>query len=403
MATEKLGGCAKFFECSKPYLAMISLQFGYAGMTIITKISLNQGMSHYVLVVYRHAFATIAIAPFAFIFERKGQPKIAFSIFMQIFILALLGPVIDQNFFYAGLKLTSPTFACAISNMLPAMTFVIAVFCRMEKINIKQVRSIAKIVGTLVTVGGAMLMTLYRGPIVEMVWIKQAHYKTNGTTSTGSLDRDWLLGCIFLIISTIAWASLFVLQAKAIQTYKNHQLTLTSLVCFMGTVQAIVVTYVVEHNPSVWKIGWDINLLTAAYSGVVSSSISYYVQGLVIKKKGPVFATSFSPLMMIISAIMGYFILAEKTYLGGVIGAILIVIGLYSVLWGKHKEQMENQVEAEIPLPVNDAESSVTEEQNMVDARDYFTEEKHDQKVEPINLKFSSIVITLSIQESPTR
>jgi len=49
---------------------MISLQFGYAGMTIITKISLNHGMSHYVLVVFRHAFATIAIAPFAFIFER---------------------------------------------------------------------------------------------------------------------------------------------------------------------------------------------------------------------------------------------------------------------------------------------------------------------------------------------
>jgi len=70
MGTKKLGGCAKFFECSKPYLAMISLQFGYAGMTIITKISLNHGMSHYVLVVFRHAFATIAIAPFAFIFER---------------------------------------------------------------------------------------------------------------------------------------------------------------------------------------------------------------------------------------------------------------------------------------------------------------------------------------------
>jgi len=62
--------CSKFFGSSKPYLAMISLQFGYAGMTIITKISLNQGMSHYVLVVYRHAFATLAIAPFAFIFER---------------------------------------------------------------------------------------------------------------------------------------------------------------------------------------------------------------------------------------------------------------------------------------------------------------------------------------------
>lgn len=49
---------------------MISLQFGYAGMNIITKVSLNRGMSHYVLVVYRHAFATAAIAPFAFFFER---------------------------------------------------------------------------------------------------------------------------------------------------------------------------------------------------------------------------------------------------------------------------------------------------------------------------------------------
>lgn len=62
--------CSKLLESSKPYIAMISLQFGYAGMNIITKVSLNRGMSHYVLVVYRHAFATAVIAPFAIIFER---------------------------------------------------------------------------------------------------------------------------------------------------------------------------------------------------------------------------------------------------------------------------------------------------------------------------------------------
>lgn len=64
-------GCfGSFFQRCKPYIAMISLQFGYAGMNIITKVSLNRGMSHYVLVVYRHAFATAAIAPFALILER---------------------------------------------------------------------------------------------------------------------------------------------------------------------------------------------------------------------------------------------------------------------------------------------------------------------------------------------
>jgi len=64
-------GCyGDFFEKAKPYIAMTSLQFGYAGMNVITKVSLNHGMSHYVLVVYRHAFATISIAPFALILER---------------------------------------------------------------------------------------------------------------------------------------------------------------------------------------------------------------------------------------------------------------------------------------------------------------------------------------------
>ncbi|KAK8643259.1 hypothetical protein V6N13_012562 [Hibiscus sabdariffa] len=352
---EKLRCCGSFLESSKPYFAMISLQFGYAGMNIITKVSLNRGMSHYVLVVYRHAFATAVIAPFALIFERRGQPKITLSVFMQIFALALLGPVIDQNFYYAGLKYTSPTFSCAMSNMLPAMTFIMAVMCRMEKIDVKKVRCQAKIVGTMVTVAGAMLMTLYKGPIVELFWSKNIHPTQSDVNSTsGNSDKDWVKGSILLILATLAWASLFVLQAKALKTYKNHQLSLTSLVCFVGTLQAIVVTFAMEHKASAWQIGWDMNLLAAAYAGIVTSSISYYVQGMVIKKRGPVFATAFSPLMMIIVAIMGSFILAEKIFLGGVVGSILIVMGLYSVLWGKHKESKEKENEMEMEMEMED-------------------------------------------------
>ncbi|KAH6772432.1 nodulin MtN21 /EamA-like transporter family protein [Perilla frutescens var. hirtella] len=351
MKSEK-SSCGSVWKNCKPYIAMISLQFGYAGMNIITKISLNGGMSHYVLVVYRHAIATAVIAPFAFFFERKAQPKITFPVFMQIFVL-----VIDQNFYYAGLKLTSPTFSCAMSNMLPALTFIMAIIFRMEKVNIKKVIYQAKVVGTIITVAGAMLMTLYKGPLVEMVWTQHRHSSGGGATSSKETsDRDWFIGCILLIIATLAWASLFILQKAALKTYSNHQLSLTSLVCFMGTLQAIAVTFVMEHKPSVWSIGWDMNLLAAAYAGIVTSSISYYVQGLVMKTKGPVFATAFSPLMMIIVAIMGSFILAEKIYLGGVIGSAIIVVGLYSVLWGKYKEGQEEKLKMleEIPEAIKD-------------------------------------------------
>ncbi|KAF3319726.1 WAT1-related protein [Carex littledalei] len=344
--------CAKFLQTCKPYVAMISLQFGYAGMNIITKVSLNHGMSHYVLVVYRHAFATLSIAPFALILERKVRPKMTFWVFVQIFVLALLGPVIDQNFYYAGLKYTSPTFSCAMSNMLPAMTFVLAVIFRMEKLHMKKIRCQAKVVGTVVTVAGAMLMTLYKGPILEMIWTKYLHaHQPNSDTSAVPSDQDWFKGSIFLIIATLAWASLFVLQAKTIKMY-DAPLSLTTLICFVGTLQAIVVTFVMEHKTSVWSIGWDMNLLAAAYAGIVSSSIAYYVQGLVIQIRGPVFASAFCPLVMIIVAIMGSFILAENIYLGSVVGSVLIVIGLYSVLWGKHKENKEKKEREVMELPV---------------------------------------------------
>ncbi|XP_004307206.1 PREDICTED: WAT1-related protein At5g07050-like [Fragaria vesca subsp. vesca] len=388
---------SNFLENSKPYFAMISLQFGYAGMNIITKVSLNRGMSHYVLVVYRHAFATAVIAPFAFFFERKKQPKITFPVFMQIFILALLGPVIDQNFYYAGLKFTSPTFSCAMSNMLPAMTFVMAVICRMEKLDMKTVRCQAKVAGTVVTVAGAMLMTLYKGPIVQMLWSKYIHPKSSYVTdTTGTGDKRWFLGSVLLTIATLAWASLFVLQNKALKTYKDHQLSLTSLVCFIGTLQAIAVTFVMEHKPSVWKIGFDMNLLAAAYAGIVTSSISYYVQGLVMKKRGPVFATAFSPLMMIIVAIMGSFILAEKIFLGSVLGAVLIVAGLYSVLWGKHKEGLENR-DDEIPEAIKGCHVNGTAVVSVMDGNDV---EANQVKNAEAN-KLSSVAICMPISELP--
>ncbi|KQK06283.1 WAT1-related protein At5g07050 [Brachypodium distachyon] len=355
MAVQPQTEGSSWMQRCKPYVAMISLQFGYAGMNVITKVSLNHGMSHYVLVVYRHAFATLSIAPFALFLERrnhKARPAMSLWVFLQIFVLALLGPVIDQNFYYAGLKYTSPTFSCAMSNMLPAMTFVLAVIFRMEKVNLKKARCVAKVVGTLVTVAGAMLMTLYKGRAVEMIWSSHmTHLHAGPHQDAAAAAKDWFRGSVFLIIATLAWASLFILQAATLKRY-NAPLTLTTLICFVGTLQAIVVTLAMEHKVDVWKIGFDMNLLAAAYAGIVTSSIAYYVQGLVMQSRGPVFASAFSPLMMIVVAIMGSFILAENIYLGGILGSALIVAGLYSVLWGKHKENVEKKEAEAMEIPV---------------------------------------------------
>lgn len=83
----------------------------------------------------------------------------------------------------------------------------------MEKLDLKKVRCQAKVVGTIVTVGGAMLMTVYKGHVINMVWSNFVHPKKSDVPDTiEATDKDWVKGSILLIIATLAWASFFILQ-----------------------------------------------------------------------------------------------------------------------------------------------------------------------------------------------
>jgi drug/metabolite transporter (DMT)-like permease len=139
----------------------------------------------------------------------------------------------------------------------------------MEKVDLKKVRCQAKVAGTLVTVAGAMMMTLYKGPLMKMAWTSSGHAHGGGGGAEAAVidpsGREWFLGSLFVIVATLAWASLFILQAHTLKQYAAP-LSLTTLICFVGTLQAIVVTFAMEHRPSVWTIGFDMNLLAAAYA-----------------------------------------------------------------------------------------------------------------------------------------
>ncbi|KAM3244112.1 hypothetical protein ACQJBY_055807 [Aegilops geniculata] len=244
---------------AKPYLAMVLLQVGFAGMYIIAVASLKRGMSHFVLVVYRNLVATAVMAPFALYFERGVRPKMTITIFIKIMGLALLEPVLDQNLYYMGANLTSAGFATALVNILPAVTFVLALILRMEK---------------------------------------------------SSTLRDY-----------------------------PAELSLTVLICGVGSVMSTGVAVVAERaNTHAWVIGFDTRLFTVVYGGIVCSGVAYYVQGIVSRQRGPVFVTAFNPLCMIVTAVMGSIILKEEITVGSVIGAVIIVVGLYFLIWGKSKD-----------------------------------------------------------------
>ncbi|KAJ6381288.1 hypothetical protein OIU77_030047 [Salix suchowensis] len=335
----------KNFDRAKPFIAVTFLQAGFAGMDILSKAALNQGMSNYVLVVYRHAVATVVIAPFAVILDKKLRPKMTLAIFMKLVALSLLEPVIDQNLYFLGMKYTTATFAAAIVNVLPAITFVIAWIVRLEKVKIGSLHSQAKLAGTIATVAGAMLMTLMKGPLVELFRTKGKDYHENGT---GGIDlHSSIKGALMITVGCFCWACFMILQAITLKSYPV-ELSLTAWICLLGTVEGTVVALVAEKgNPSAWALNWDMKLLAAVYSGVFCSGLAYYIQGIVMKDRGPVFVTAFSPLCMVIVAVMSSIILAEQMFLGRILGAIVIVAGLYLVVWGKSKDYESSSPPAE--------------------------------------------------------
>ncbi|CAA3026442.1 WAT1-related At2g39510-like [Olea europaea subsp. europaea] len=318
-------------------LAVVLLRFAFAGLAIIAKSALAKGMSPFTFAVYRNAIATVTFAPFALIFER----------------------VIEQDLYYTGMKHTTATFATALYNVLPVITFVLSWILRQENVNFKSLHGYAKLFGTLVTFGGSMVMTVIKGPLIGLPWTK---HRTNIADVN---PQNPILGSIMILTACCCWAYFHILQAEVLQSLEpsKFELSLTTLICAMATVESSITTLVVERgNAAIWSIHLDIKLLAYFYGGIICSGVAYYIAGIVMKKKGPVFVTSFNPLTMVIVAVMGSFIFAEELDLGKVAGAIIIVIGLYLVLWGKSEKKDQNISSVTNPSTLSDGSLATTDD-----------------------------------------
>ncbi|KAF3445058.1 hypothetical protein FNV43_RR14751 [Rhamnella rubrinervis] len=327
-------------EESKPYILCIFANVLYAGYNIINKVALNQGMSQFVLVVYGNTLGTLATALLALTFERKNDSKISSLVLRDIFFLGL-GSAIGRTLFLTGLKDSSPTFASATNNIIPSVTFILAVVFRMEKLDITKYGTQAKVGGTIVALAGATLMTLYKGITVISMHNREPH---KISASKVSSDKDWIKDSVLLLVSYFPISAVYILQTKTIKLYPAP-ITLTSLICLSATILSTLLTAIVDHKASSWRLSCNSTLVAPIYSGIMIFGISLYVQTVVIQIKGPVFMTAFRPLSTILVAIMGILILGEALHLGSVIGAVLIVVGLYAVLWGKEKEREKTVVD----------------------------------------------------------
>ncbi|XP_057803277.1 WAT1-related protein At1g68170-like [Salvia miltiorrhiza] len=349
----------------KPTLIMILVQIILAVATICYKLAMNDGMRLPVLVAYRFMFGAAFILPVAFFVERNTRPKLTWKIIFYGFICGLFGGSLGQNLYLKSLALTSATFASAMMNLIPAMTFMVAICLRLEKLGLNSSAGKAKAFGTILGIGGAMLLTFYKGPELNM-WNTNINLLESSTSHhQPKSGHDLALGALLSLASCVCYSFWLIVQAKAAEQYPCPY-SITAMMTAWASIQGVFFAVCTEKDWSNWIMGWDIRLLTVAVAGILGSGVMFTLVAWCVRMRGPLFVSVFNPLLLVIVAIAGSLILEEKLHVGMLVGAILIVAGLYVVLWGKGKELKKisqlmpesEQVRVNMPMPPPPSESS---------------------------------------------
>ncbi|KAK7845903.1 protein walls are thin 1, partial [Quercus suber] len=158
----------------------------------------------------------------------------------------------------------------------------------MEQVHLKRKDGIAKVLGTISTVAGSLVITLYKGP--ALFGSNLQSHQSYFLLSLGNVKvTSWTLGCISLIGHCLCWSSWIILQTPLLKKY-SARLSIASYAYFFSILQYLVTAVVFERNSQAWD--------------------RYLYQ---------------------------YCIYLYKPCL--IIGAIFIVTGLYLVVWGKGEQR----------------------------------------------------------------
>ncbi|KAH1072461.1 hypothetical protein J1N35_024789 [Gossypium stocksii] len=327
----------------KPAMAMVVVQATFAGMNVLYKLAANDGMSLKIITAYRFLFAVPVMLPLALLFERN-RPKLSWTILFRAFLCGLFGGSLSQNLYIASLALTSATFVSAITNLMPVTTLMFAVLLGLEKLAFGTMAGKAKVFGTLTGIGGAMLLTFYKGVAVN-IWPTHLELLNHGPpASHPAASSKSLLGLLLAFACCISYTFWLLIQAKMSKNYPCPYSS-TALMCIMGAMQSVGYALCLERDWSQWKLGFNIRLLTVAYAGIAVSGLTCTIVIWCVRLKGPLYGSIFNPLMLVLVALAESLLLDAKLYLGSILGAVFIVLGLYIVLWGKGKE-MKDQLSA---------------------------------------------------------
>ncbi|KAI5405597.1 hypothetical protein KIW84_052390, partial [Lathyrus oleraceus] len=212
----------------------------------------NDGSSLSVLIVYRFVFSTAFTVPFVFFFERKSVQNLTGKVLFQAFLCGLFGGSLQQNLYIKSLALVSATYTITMLNLIPAITYVLAVSLRMEKPNLGTPAGKAKLMGTLSGIGGAMILTLYEGKRLFNLSLHIDLLQNATSTTHHSPTGSHVWGLMLALGTALSFSLWFITQSNMSQNFPWHY-SIAALTSIMGAIQSFIYAICTERDWSQWK------------------------------------------------------------------------------------------------------------------------------------------------------
>ncbi|RID65871.1 hypothetical protein BRARA_D01043 [Brassica rapa] len=322
-----------------PFAAMFAVECSTVGSNTLYKAASLRGLNFYVFIFYSYAASTLVLLPLALIFGRsKKLPSAKSPLFFKMFLLGLFG-CMAQMVGFKGVEQSSPTLSSAMSNLTPAFTFTLAVIFRMEQVVLRSSATQAKIIGGVLSISGALVVVLYKGPKVlsAAIFTPSSSPTISLHQQLTSSESSWIVGGLLLASQFFLVSVWYIVQTLIMEVYPE-EITVVFFYYLFATLISAPICLLAERNLTSWVIKPDITLVAIVYSGVFASLFSVITHTWGLHLKGPVYVSLFRPLSIAIAVAMGAIFLSDALHLGSVIGSVILCFGFYTVIWGKSRE-----------------------------------------------------------------
>ncbi|KAJ8627866.1 hypothetical protein MRB53_021173 [Persea americana] len=180
--------------------SMIVVQLSTATYIILSNVILTRGISSIVFLLYQFILAVIFTAALAFIFERI---------------------TVSQNLLSASLYYISSSVEAAVLNMFHVFTYILTIVSRQETFRINNNGGRGKLIGTLISVSGALTLMLWQSTTIYLL-------------TTSLIDR--VLRLVMVVIAVIA-LSIWILLLKPVTIKYPAECSMNAFMFSFATLQ----------------------------------------------------------------------------------------------------------------------------------------------------------------------